>query len=278
MEIRLNKFIRTTNLYEEASRRYQELTKIKESREHSLAKAPEGKIHIVSAKGRCVQFYLRENKGEKSGRYIPKSEIETIKTFAQKMYDERLLKIVGDELQALQILNKKSESYVNKIRQLYSGAPDEVKSVITPVDISDEDYAKMWMAIPFERKEIPEYLPLYETKRKERVRSKSELTIANTLDSLGIPYKYECPLTLANGKAIYPDFTLLHVKKRKIFYWEHRGMMDDREYATQAVFKVKQLRKSGISLGNNLILTEETTADPLGTDEIRAVIQQFLQS
>lgn len=85
MEIRLNKFIRTTNLYEEASRRYQELTKIKEAREHSLAKAPEGKIHIVSAKGRRVQFYLRENKGEKSGRYIPKSEIETIKTFAQKM-------------------------------------------------------------------------------------------------------------------------------------------------------------------------------------------------
>ena len=91
----------------------------------------------------------------------------------------------------------------------------------------------------------------------------------------GIPYKYECPKALLNGKEIYPDFTVLNVKARKEIYWEHRGMMDDREYAKQAVFKLKSLMKNGIILGDNLIITEETTANPLGTNEIETIINRF---
>ena len=96
------------------------------------------------------------------------------------------------------------------------------------------------------------------------------------LDQYGVPYKYECPITLKNGKTVYPDFTVLNVRKRKILYWEHRGMMDDRDYARQAVFKAKHLRKNGIVLNDNLIITEETSTDPLGTDEIESVIKQFM--
>ena len=55
-------------------------------------------------------------------------------------------------------------------------------------------------------------------------------------------------------------------------------MMDDRDYARQAVFKMKSLMKSGILLGDNLIITEETTANPLGTNEIDAVIDQYFGS
>ena len=86
-------------------------------------------------------------------------------------------------------------------------------------------------------------MPFYDTKRKERVRSKSELNIANMLDSYGVPYKYECPLKLKDGKVIYPDFTVINVKSRKVIYWEHRGMMDDKNYANMAVSRIKQMRK-----------------------------------
>ena len=77
---------------------------------------------------------------------------------------------------------------------------------------------------------------------------------------------------------IYPDFTVLNVKQRKIFYWEHRGMMDDREYSIPAVWRVKEYEKNGIFLGGSLIITEETLRQPLGTDEIKNVIHHYLLS
>ena len=162
------------------------------------------------------------------------------------------------------------------IQLIYSKAPNDVKKYITPIDMSDEDYIAMWLDEEYVRKEIGDSVPVYETNLKERVRSKSELTIANTLSKYGIPYKYECPLTLRNGYVIHPDFTVLNIKKRQQFYWEHRGMMDDPDYATSTVFRMKSYMNSGIILGKNLIITEETASNPLGTNEIEAVIENFL--
>lgn len=45
-----------------------------------------------------------------------------------------------------------------------------------------------------------EYIqPIDITDKGERVKSKSELTIANALYRSKIPYKYECPIILHNG-------------------------------------------------------------------------------
>lgn len=52
-------------------------------------------------------------------------------------------------------------------------------------------------------------------------------------------------------------------------------MMDDRDYARQAVFKMKSLMQNGIVIGDNLIITEETSANPLGTNEINEMIKSF---
>ena len=103
------------------------------------------------------------------------------------------------------------------------------------------------------------------------------MTIANRLAEKGIPYKYECPLMLRNGAVVYPDFTVLNLKERKEIYWEHRGMMDDREYVRNTVFKLKSMMKSGIVVGENLIITEETSENPLGTNEIDTMINKYFR-
>ncbi len=113
------------------------------------------------------------------------------------------------------------------------------------------------------------------TGKMEPVRLKSELNIANALAVKGIPYKYECPLILKNGTRIHPDFTVLNVKERKQIYWEHRGMMDDKDYATRSVLRIKTYMKNGIVIGDQLIITEETSLNPLGTNEIDAIIKEF---
>lgn len=265
-----------TDLYDEAKRRYEKLIKIRKSKEEALEKMPPGKIHISKTTKGVVEYYLRQDSKERTGKYIPKSEITTIRQYLQKAYDEMVLKFVTKDIQSLRKLLEKSIDAVGKIRQVYSKLPPEAKKFVKPIDVSDDDYASNWSNMPFEGKAIPEYVPFLETKRKERVRSKSELNIANALANHEIPYKYECPLQLNNGMIIYPDFTVLDVKRRRELYWEHRGMMDDKDYARNSVLKMKGYLQNGIYLGDKLIITEETSTAPLGTNEINAVIKRYL--
>lgn len=53
------------------------------------------------------------------------------------------------------------------------------------------------------------------TQKGERVRSKSEKTLADYFYYHGIPYKYECPLLLKGFGIIYPDFTFLTRRSQK---------------------------------------------------------------
>lgn len=268
-------YLKPTNLYQEARRRLNELQVIRQKLEKRLKKYPEGKIHIVKSFSR-IQYYLRTNPKDKSGVYLSKKEDKKIRIFLQKKYDENAIKHINLEIKNLENFLKKSNSTVEILRNKYSDYPQELKKQILPVDMSDEDYVKEWLSIPYVHKIIPEEIPVYLTDNGERVRSKSELNIANMLYKMEIPYKYECPLMLSSGIMIHPDFTLLDVKNRREIYWEHRGMMDDRTYLKQAVQRIKDYRKSGIYVGDNLLITEETSTIPLGTDEISGIIRHFL--
>lgn len=267
-------YLKATNLYEEAERRYKEITFRCQGLQKRIEQYPAGVIHVVK-KGERTQYYLRSNSKDKSGDYILKKDIPQIRCFLQKKYDEKIYRLLKTEQDSLKKFLQKSENISKQIRLIYSDYPKDVKEQIMPVDISDEDFCNRWLNEPYVGKEIDSDLPVFVTNNGERVRSKSELNIANMLEKRNIPYKYEYPLPLSNGRIIYPDFTVLNVKIRKIFYWEHRGMMDDREYLKHTVQRIKTLSKEGIMLGDNLIISEETQNCPLGTDEINDIIEKW---
>lgn len=171
------------------------------------------------------------------------------------------------------LLNSKITS--DTIQSLYSAQLQEVKNMIIPIDVSDHDFALEWLSVPYEKKPIDKDKFMHVSDQGEIVRSKSEKNIANALYKFGIPYKYECPFIFSNGQIIHPDFTVLNKRTRKVIYWEHRGMMDDREYAKNTVQRIKQLEKEGFFLGDNLIITEETMTSPLGTEEIEMMIRHY---
>jgi len=108
------------------------------------------------------------------------------------------------------------------------------------------------------------------------VRSKSEKIIADTLERRGIPYRYEAPLILQDGVTVYPDFSLLNVRRRKEYIWEHLGMMDNEDYARSAVTKLNSYINSGFFPGEQLILTMESQKTPLGTKTIERMIERYL--
>ena len=52
-------------------------------------------------------------------------------------------------------------------------------------------------------------------------------------------------------------------------------MMDDREYVKNSVWRLKEMMKEGITIGEKLIITEETSTNPLGTNEIDVIIRKY---
>ena len=101
------------------------------------------------------------------------------------------------------------------------------------------------------------------------MRSKSEVLIANTLDELGIPYRYEAPLSLKNGKIIHPDFTILRVRSRKACYFEHCGRMDDSDYLHRFMKREQQYIINGFIPGRDVFMSFESATDPLNTLSLR---------
>lgn len=263
-----------TGIYCEANRRLEELKTKKKELDYELQHCAKGIIKITKS-GNRIQYYYRENSSDRDGTYIPVSQTQKIKSLLQKRYNQKVLKLIEKEIKSLEELIKKSEHIPQAIQEIYSSNPIQIKEQIIPVDISDEDYIKQWLAQPFTPKPIIENDSTQRTDRGEIVRSKSELNIANLLNKMGIPYKYECPITLYNGQTIHPDFTVLDVRNRREVYWEHRGMMDDREYAKHTVKRIKDLNKSDIILGKNLIITEETSTIQLSTKEIEQIISGY---
>ena len=118
------------------------------------------------------------------------------------------------------------------------------------------------------------------TSKGERVRSKSEMLIADTLARMGVPYHYEYPVTLNdNGHTftMYPDFLCLNLRTRQEFIWEHFGLMNDSVYSSKTVKKLRTYAQNGIYSGHNLITTVETPELPLNTRYLEKIITEYLK-
>jgi hypothetical protein len=70
------------------------------------------------------------------------------------------------------------------------------------------------------------------------VRSYGEVLISQALAKAEIPFYYEKALLSKDKKTFrIPDFTLTY--KRRTYFWEHRGMLDDPQYAKDWTNKEK---------------------------------------
>ncbi|MBR3003529.1 MAG: hypothetical protein IKH67_00485 [Lachnospiraceae bacterium] len=148
--------------------------------------------------------------------------------------------------------------------------------MVVPEIITDEEYARKWLEQKYERRQFADGAPEFYTGKGDRVRSKSEIVIADMLDRLQYPYFYEMPLYLQDGVMLHPDFTTLNVRKRKVIYLEHLGMMDDEEYLINAFKRIAVYERNGIYLGDRLIVTYETSGQPLNTRAVEKKLRFYL--
>ena len=232
-----------------------------------------GKLRIVH-RGQQSYYFWRTRPKDTNGIYLPRKDYPLAQTLAQKAYDQKILHAAQEELALIKKLRKKRSAQSVENRSLM--LENTYQDLIQPVILSDEAFVRQWQDMPYPKKHYWDDEKEFYTRRGDRVRSKSELLIANALDERNIPYRYECACSLKGFGTVYPDFTALNIRKRKQYLWEHMGMMDDPEYVKKAMHKLSLYEKNGYYPGDKLIITHETSAQPLKSKLISNMIDTFL--
>ncbi len=238
----------------------------------AIRKAPPGRLRIKCCP--IPRYYQVTDSSDRCGKYIVKEDFPVAKALAQKAY-----------LQQLQDAAKQELDYISALEQMtflrpedvYSNLSENRKNLVEPFFLTDEEYAREWLDEPYERKGFLETDPFFVTSRGERVRSKSEILIANLLTDLGIPYRYEAPLFLDDGSVIHPDFTILKVHSRKICYFEHYGKMDDASYLHSFMKRENAYIQNGLIPGRDVFMSFESLSDPLNMNTLRQMLQALFK-
>ena len=151
-----------------------------------------------------------------------------------------------------------------------------------PADFFHADSPYRQLIIPFLRREYagvidwyngdfeqnqdhPERL-LYEVKLGYKVRSKSEVLIADRLYDEGILFHYEELLYLTENDP-FPDFYILFSPLKK-YIWEHFGAMDKDYYFHRTRGRVLNYMDDKWFPGINMVTTYETKANPLEAPQV----------
>ena len=262
--------------------RLAEVSTLLEEKENELQNAPAGSLRI-SKSGKTTQFYQITKTGDTHGKYIAAKNYKLAKALAQKDYDKKLIATLKKELK---FLEKTLRAYkwlqksTTPAAQIFAKLNKLRRPLIHPASLPAEDFVKLWQSVEYTGKPFSEDDYELYTSQKERVRSKSEIIIADTLHRLNIPYRYEFPLEIITEKGIrrtfHPDFICLNIRTRQEFIWEHFGKMDDAEYASSAAQKLRLYEKNGIFPGKNLIISMETSTSPINSMQIEKTAKQYL--
>ena len=262
---------------EEIEQRLKDLKSILQNLKKKSENALQGHLKVATKKTH-IEFYHIKEPGSSQGAYIPKSQTSFAAQLAQKDYNLKLVAVLEKEICAIEAFLKET-LHMKVIEQLYNSLCPARQALITPVTLTNELYAAEWQKVTWQGKAFSEDAPNYFTVNDERMRSKSEVIIADALIRHNIPYRYEFPLKLKRANeqvTFYPDFLCLNVRTREEFYWEHFGMMDDPDYLQKTINKLSLYAQNGIFPGHGLIISMESSAVPLNTKDVERIIQNYL--
>ena len=259
-------------LHEQAQARLKDYSELIEKIESFLKTSSRDKIWCKK-RNNSFQYYKIDHTKNDARIYIRKKNIAIARNAVQAEYYTKLLSILKNNYKALESFSSHYDFL--ELINVYKKMPLAKQVLINPVYINDTLFAEKWQAKDYERKnEQPEGNLI--TLKNEKVRSKSEVIIANMLNTKGIPYHYEYPVQIRADVIFHPDFLCLNKRTRQEFYWEHCGKMDDIEYSSNLVKRLSDYSQKNILPGKNLILTMETSDHPLNTKDVEKVINSYL--
>ena len=237
-----------------------------------IAKAPSGMLRI-SPRKTYTQYYWRQNPSDRNGVYIHVKDKKLAVDLAQRDYNKCLLNIIEEErhlaAKYCSLLEEKPVARVHDSLNRYK------QELVTSIEDENEAFVAGWKAEQYEKMSIDATTEFY-SNNGIRVRSKSELIIANMLEQYDVPYKYEKPIILKGIGTVHPDFTCLNTRTHKEIVWEHFGMMDNEAYASKNIIKLNTYNQNGYYIGKNMIASFETSQNPLSSRFVKAMIEEYL--
>lgn len=122
------------------------------------------------------------------------------------------------------------------------------------------------------------------TRRGEPVRSKFEVIIADNLYTANMDYVYEQKLIGKDGTERYPDFTIEDSESGITYYWEHLGMLANKDYRERWQTKLEWYSEQGIlpleeggGARGILIITSDSEQGGIKSDEVAGLIKQVFK-
>jgi ATP-dependent DNA helicase RecQ len=169
---------------------------------------------------------------------VKKSKVN-VKTIVNKVYEsvvkglatttkplDRRLIVEVIEREISEVKMQAIQSAIDEKREYKHGLLDYLIFLISDNTSSNELHQEIGRYLGVEKHMLNR---IYSTVKGDRVRSKSEVIIANLLAQNGISYEYEKRLEYEKGKWIEPDFTITLPDGREL-YWEHLGMLGVESY------------------------------------------------
>ena len=247
-----------------------------------LKELPKGKLWS-NINGKRQQYYIIEiRNGAQTRRGINRDK-ETINKLARKKFIEKIINEIDSNIALLDrtitefrdidpnvIIDSMTKAYKTLSRDCFftkTARRIPGKSPILPRDpdeifYTDEELAKArydrhidWANASYIRSSYrPEEL-IETTSRGERMRSKSEVLLAEAFYKYKIPFRYE-DTTETPWLGTVPDFTFQDYYN-ELFYLEYCGMMDNEKYVNNLLRKRDKYEDNGIYEWNNIIYIYE---------------------
>lgn len=230
---------------------------------------PHGKLRCTSSNG-TDQFFV-------DGKYMSKKNTEIVRSIAQREYYEEIIPVLRNTIRKLQMIEKLYDNHT--LENCYNRQCDARKKLVVSAIMTIDEIIKQFNEEKYEPGIFEEHDKTeFYTIKGERVRSKSEMIIANELYRYNVPYHYKMPIQLQYwGKLVTrrPDFTVINPRNGKRYIYEHLGMMDNLDYVEANMKKIELYEKNGYLIGRNLVLTHETSKQPLNIAIVDSYIENF---
>ncbi|MBQ3123707.1 MAG: hypothetical protein IJC14_06065 [Firmicutes bacterium] len=262
-----------------------------------LEKCPPGKLDR-EVRGNGIRYVHVFKAGGKHIRKGITRNADMIRKLARKKYLETLCEFIEREINVISNYEKdhveiNADLVLDHLPDLYKGLPEEyflnssfeTDGIVSREEKSSKDIVRMvksvealrlWENAAYERATYREDEKKHTTTRGLKVRSKSEMLIAQILYGFDdmLAFRYEEVVYIGERKII-PDFVIM-TKNGKKYYWEHAGLINNPEYLRRHMQKLELYARAGITMWNNLIVTYDDAEGNLDATIIEGLIRTII--
>lgn len=237
--------------------------------DRELINLPEGRLYQLKSGERTYYYHIIGNGKSRIRKGITGNK-NLVKQLARKEYLLWALKI---QTKTIDRINRIStlmdfgywQTALSEVSHRFPSIPAEVFLLGNQYEPPTSRSASMFTAETIHR-----------TQQGVKVRSKSELIIADMLEYQEIPYQYEVELPW-DDYYLCPDFTVVRPRDSKVIYWEHFGKTNDDEYLRKMDLKIVKYRNMGIKPWDNLMISYDRENGSLDLGIIRSMIDSWLK-